>query len=155
MLYVLDTNSIKVLAGYYPKTFPTFWDQFNALVSDGRIVSVEEVRKELEFLLRSAHLIEWVERQDIFTPPNGDEMRYVNSIFAVEHFRPLINERAIALGRPVADPWLIARAMDQDACVVTEETHKPNAAKIPNVCDHFGIEHMKLQDMLAEEGWRF
>jgi hypothetical protein len=48
MIYVLDSNSFRVLENYYPATFPSFWDHFNAIVTDGRCVSVAEVDKELE-----------------------------------------------------------------------------------------------------------
>ncbi len=39
--------------------------------------------------------------------------------------------------------------------VVTEETFRPNAAKIPNVCQHFGIECINLRQLMEREGWRF
>ena len=48
MAYVFDTNSFRVLGNYYPDQFPTFWERFNRAVTDGKIVSVREVRRELE-----------------------------------------------------------------------------------------------------------
>lgn len=58
MIYVFDTNSFLELQSYYPETFPTFWERFEELVQDGRLTSVREVRKELEFLATADHLTE-------------------------------------------------------------------------------------------------
>jgi len=58
-------------------------------------------------------------------------------------------------GYPVADPFVVARAQSIEACVVTEEASKPNAAKIPNVCDHFGVRFTDVKGFLSEVGWRF
>jgi len=55
----------------------------------------------------------------------------------------------------VADPFVIALAKARDGCVVTEETMRPNAAKIPNVCEHFGIEYAKLEGVMNKEAWTF
>ena len=35
-----------------------------------------------------------------------------------------------------ADPFVIAKAAVNDAMVVTLETEKPNAVRIPNICEH-------------------
>ncbi|HEX6911542.1 MAG TPA: DUF4411 family protein [Longimicrobium sp.] len=156
MVYVFDCNSFLELQAYYPATFPTFWERFDGLVGEGRVVSVAEARKELEFLATAQHMVDWVaEHAWIFTPPSAAELRSVAEIFSVPHFRQLVGKRQIELGRPVADPFLVARARQLGACVVTEETHKPNAAKLPNVCGHFGVECVKLRGFLEREGWRF
>jgi hypothetical protein len=43
----------------------------------------------------------------------------------------------------------------RNACVVTEESFKKNAAKISNVCDHYGIEWITIQGFMDKERWRF
>ena len=53
---------------------------------------------------------------------------------------------------PVADPFVIALAKVRDGCVVTEETMRPNAAKVPNVCEHFGIEYTNVEGFMNKEG---
>ena len=60
MVYVFDSNSFLELQAYYPSTFPSFWERFDELVAAGRIVSVAEVRKELDHLATVPHLIDWV-----------------------------------------------------------------------------------------------
>jgi len=155
-LYVFDTNSFRVFGNYYPESFPSFWEQLGVLVTDGRLVSCREVRKELERQSPSAHLNDWVdEHPDLFTEPSGDEMRFVADIFKVKHFRQLIGQKQQLTGAPVADPFLVARGAVLGGRVVTEEALKPNAAKVPNVCSHFGIPCTNVQGFLSELGWRY
>ena len=57
-----------------------------------------------------------------------------------------------------ADPWLIAHAIASGGKVVTQETRageNSRRAKIPNVCDFFGVEAMNMDDMLRELGASF
>lgn len=155
-LYVLDTNSFRVFSNYYPDSFPTFWDYIEGLVEDGQLVSCSEVARELELQSSSEHLNEWVvAHPNVFLEPTEDEMAYVANIFQVAHFRQMIGQKQQLKGLPVADPFLVARGATQDACVVTEEAMKPNAAKVPNVCEHFGVASTNVQGFLLEMGWRF
>jgi hypothetical protein len=41
------------------------------------------------------------------------------------------------------------------ATVITMETLKPNAADIPNICEHFGISWLTLQGFMEAESWTF
>ena len=36
-----------------------------------------------------------------------------------------------------------------------KKKNTPNAAKIPNVCDHFGIPCVNLEGFMAKEKWEF
>ena len=156
MIYVLDTNSFGVLKNFYPETFPTLWDEIDTMVLLGDLVSVEEVFKEASKRIDSEHLVAWIDgNRSIFSPPTEEEMQFVAEIFAVRHFEQLISEDKLLRGGHVADPWLIARARLLDGCVVTEEKLKPNAAKIPNVCEHFGIEWANVQGLMQDKGWRY
>lgn len=156
MIYVLDSSSFRVCGHYFPSRFRTFWDEFNALVGDGGIVSVREVRKELDHIARRQHLRDWVDRnKSIFLPPGQQETQFVAQIFAVQHFQQLIRSRQRLAGGPAADPFVIACARVRDACVVTEEAFKPNAARIPNVCNHFGIDCISMEGMMERENWSF
>lgn len=156
MVYVFDTNSLRVFGNYYPESFPSFWQELMHLVLAGRVVSVREVKKELELQNPIEHLNDWaVQNTQIFTPPSSEEMEMVAEIFLVNHFKQLIGEKQRLKGLPVADPFLVARGRLTGACVVTEEARKPNAAKIPNVCDHFQVRSTDVRGFLAEVGWRF
>ena len=156
MLYVLDTNSIRVRGNFYPDRFPTLWDELAALVSAGRLESVREVAKEIDRQDIRDHVEEWLgEHTGFFAPPSAEELEKVAEILAVPHFQQLIGAKQRLRGLPVADPFVIAHAMIHDACVVTEEKFKENAAKVPNVCAHFGVDCTDLEGLMTREGWRF
>ncbi|MGH7553951.1 MAG: PIN domain-containing protein [Longimicrobiales bacterium] len=156
MIYVFDTSSFIVLENFYPDTFPTFWEHVETLVESGRLISVSEVYKEIQTKVAAHHLIAWSDgHKHIFQPPTTQEMAAVADIFAIAHFQQLISEKQRVKGSPVADPWVIARARVLNGCVVTEETLKPNAAKIPNVCEHFTVDCTNLKGALAREQWRY
>jgi hypothetical protein len=155
-LYVFDTNSIRVFGNYYPDNFPSFWERLATLVAAGGFLSCHEVRKELERQSPSEHVNDWVNRHlHLFGEPSSGEMAYVADIFRVHHFRQLIGQKQQLTGAPVADPFVVARGGVKNGCVVTEEARKPNAAKVPNVCDHFGVRHTTVQGFLSELGWQF
>jgi len=154
VIYVFDSNSFGVLKNFYPGVFAGFWEQFDSLVAQGRIVSVREVERELSRREDSQHLVDWVaENHAIFSGPTEPELERVREIFSVAHFQQLIGQKQLLKGYPVADPFIVARAGELEGCVVTEERFRPNAAKVPNVCDHFGIECTNVEGMLDREGW--
>ncbi len=155
-LDVFDTNSLRVFGNYYPESFPTFWEDVEKLVTAGLVLSVREVAKELEFQSVSEHLDSWADgHAGIFAPPSEGEMVFVAEIFKVRQFQQLIGEKQRLRGYPVADPFIVARAKAIDGVVVTEESHKPTAAKIPNVCEHFGVKWTNVKGFLEAQGWRY
>ncbi len=98
----------------------------------------------------------WVkEHKAMFALPGADESTFVGEIFKVPHFKALVGEQQRLKGSPVADPFLVASARCCDGCVVTEEKLKPNAAKIPNVCDHFGVNYTNVLGFLKQKNWKF
>lgn len=155
MIYVLDTNSFRELERYYPDIFTTFWELFQAEVDKGDIVSVREVWRELQACPETS-VIEWAKtNSEIFRPPTPAEAAFVGQIFAVPHFGQLISAKAQTTGQPVADPFLIAAAKIYGGTVITQERLKPNAAKIPNVCEHFRIPCITLEGFLKSKRWSF
>jgi hypothetical protein len=91
----------------------------------------------------------------IFVVPEAAETAFVAEIFKVPHFQQLVDGAARLRGQPVADPFVIAVAAVRGGCVVTEETHRPHAAKIPNVCEHFRVNCTNLEGFLEGKGWTF
>ena len=67
----------------------------------------------------------------------------------------MIRKKERLKGKPVADPFVIARAKILNASVVTQEKKADNAAKIPNACEHFGIDCINLEGFMEEENWTF
>jgi len=156
MIYVFDTSSFIVLGHYFPNQFPTFWKYFSEAVDAGKIVSTREVAKELEHDVTREHLQQWIKaNRAIFQTPTPEETLFVSKIFSVRHFQQLINERQRLKGTPVADPFVIAAAKIRHGCVVTEETFKENAARIPNICMHFQIPCVNLENFMLQQNWTF
>jgi hypothetical protein len=126
------------------------------MAKSGEIVSVKEVRRELRRWGRWAQVKAWADNYpNFFANPTDDELQFITKIYAIKHFQQNIEQRKLLKGEPVADPFLIARAAVNGAAVVSQEEFKPNAAKIPNICRHFSIECINLQDFLDKEGWHF
>lgn len=154
--YICDTNSFRVISNYYPSSFPSFWTQLDRFVAEARFGSVREVKKEIDNQNASQHLSQWCGQNPVVFPaPTEDELHAVAEILGVPHFSQLIGEKQRLRGYPVADPFLVAKARVVGAVVITEEEFKPNAAKIPNVCNHFGVPFLDLEGFLRAVGWRF
>ena len=156
MIYVFDSNSLlNLFWHYYPERFPTLWEKFDALVSGGELVSVREVFNEIgssEDLLGT-----WAKEHKnvLFLESTAEELQFVAEIFQVQHFQAMVRKQERLKGKPVADPFVIARAKISGASVVTQEKNTKDAAKIPNVCDHFGIRWINLEGFMKEENWTF
>ena len=125
-------------------------------VSSGKVISVREVYKELDGSPTRQHLREWIKiNRKMFEKATAAEVEMIAEIFSLSHFQQLISKKQTLRAGPVADPFVIAAAGCRDGCVVTEEKWKKNAAKIPNVCEHFGIECRDLEGFLFENNWKF
>ncbi len=156
MKYVFDTSGFRILRNYFPSHFPTLWRGIDGLVKDGRLTSVREALNELDSFNDANFIQDWAKaNESIFLAPSRDELLFVAEIFKINHFKALISQKNLLTGKPVADPFVIAAGKANDAWVVTQETRKDNAAKIPNICDHFGIKHTNLEGFMEKEGWSF
>jgi len=156
MTYVFDSGPlIWMFRYYYPERFPSLWEQFDFLLGSRRIISVKEVARELDG--QDDLLGDWVKtNRNVFQVPNASEFALVSDIFQVPHFQGLIRKQERLQGKPVADPFVIAKAgCSSNGCVVTTEKFKNNASQVPNVCHHFGIPYMNLEQFMEEEKWVF
>lgn len=165
MSYVFDTSSLRALQHFYPGVFKSIWAGLDALVASGMLLSTREVWNELEGQSITADVRAWTKtNKHLFTTPVAAELQFVAEIFKVPHFRGLIGKQQQLRGTPVADPFVIACARIHKGTVVTEEgwqrgntppVPKPNAAKIPNVCQHFGIPCIDLEVFMHQQSWSF
>lgn len=165
MIYVFDTSSIRSLQHFYPSVFKTIWGGLDGLVQHQSLISTREVWNELGRQNVSADVLAWAKQnKQIFTTPNTAELQFVAQIFQIKHFQSLIGEQQRLKGTPVADPFVIACAYIKKANVVTEEgwdhssvtlSPKLNAAKIPNVCQHFKVPCTNLEGFMKLQGWTF
>ncbi len=156
-IYVFDSSPlIDLFRHYYRTRSPSLWTAFDAMVTQDRITSTREVFNELN--ARGDDLAAWCaeNRQQVFITPSVQELDFVREIFEVRHFQSMIRRKARLQGSLVADPFVIARATClENGCVVTTEKYSPNAAKIPNVCEHFGVDCINLEEFMEREQWRF
>lgn len=156
MTYVFDTSPLSALfKNFYRDQFPSLWERFDELIADGDIISTREVLREIEDGPVPA-LREWsAQNREVFTTPTADEGRFVARIYGVAHFQQNIEQQKLLNGGNNADPFVISKAATIECPVVTLEVPKPNSVKIPNICDHFDIPCLSLQEFMATEDWRF
>ncbi len=158
-MYVFDASSFIVLfTHFYCGRFPSLWQRFDMLISDGKISSVREVYNEITSFYSKTRLVQWAkDHRELFAEPSIEELLFVREIFAVKHFQSMIRRKEILNGKPVADPFVIAKAKIGNGFIVTQEEFKENAATIPNVCRYFGIkpDPTDLEGFMEREGWTF
>lgn len=156
MKYVFDSGPlIDLFRHYYRDRFPSLWEKFHALVLGGELISVKEVFNEIAS--NDDSLANWAKQQkkELFTESTPEELQFVGEIFKVQHFQVMVSKQKRLKGGSVADPFVIARAKILDFQVVTTEAFKDNSAKIPNVCKHFSIPCINLEEFMQKEGWTF
>jgi len=155
MTYVFDTNIfITLFSNYYRDRFPSLWVLFDEMIDKERITSTREALREIED--RNVGLFEWAQNnQHIFTTPNAKEGAFVAKIYKVTHFQQNIERQKILQGGKNADPFIIARAAVEGYSIVTTEIFKSDAVKVPNICKHFDIKCLNLENFMKAENWKF
>lgn len=155
-IYVFDNGPlIDLFRNFYEKQFPSLWKKFDELVESGELVSVSEVLNEIS---KSGDRLDlWSKKnKDLFKRPTVNELEFVAEIFKVEHFQQMVRKQERLQGKPVADPFVIARAHEiKGGCVVTSEIRKQGSASVRIVCDHFKIRSLNLEEFMEENGWIF
>jgi hypothetical protein len=156
MNYCFDNSPLSVLfKNYYRKSFPSLWQRFDSIVEEGRLFSTREVLREIENSSVET-LREWAaQHQELFPTPISGEGAFVSQIYGVSHFQQNIELQKILKGGRNADAFVIARAAVSGATVVTMESLKPHGARIPNICDHFRVPWLTLEEFMEREEWRF
>ena len=150
--YLLDSNVfITPHRLYYPFDFaPGFWDQLAEKLKLDNVTVLDVVVSEVSKM--EDELSSWIGNLDGFEPLSIKTPSFVANYGKVLNYVKdcgLYREEALrnwAKG-DIADPWLIAVAMDTEAIIITEETsagtlsakNKSRNAKLPDVAAHFGI----------------
>jgi hypothetical protein len=149
--YAVDTCSFTQLGRSYPfEIFPGVWEKIEKMISDGLICSIDEVY--FEIVDQDDILSGWAKkRHHIFLPIDEDVQQ--NATNVLQTHSNLLDLRKNKSG---ADPFLIAAAMVHKCAVVTEEKPSggPDRSKIPDVCKAYGIECIRVLEMLKREGLR-
>lgn len=119
------------------------------------MVSTREVLREIEAGAPES-CIEWAKQhQQLFAVPSAAEGAFVARIYAVPRFQQNIEQQKLLRGGRHANSFVIAKAAVEHHAVVTMEVLKPHAVKIPNICEHFGVRCLSLEQFMDEEGWSF
>jgi len=157
MKYIFDNNTLTgIFRHYFPDSFPGFWDLFNEAVANGNILSVREVKNEINNYSRKDELEAWAKSNpEFFHDPVVKELQFITKIYSVPMFFNSINQKKLIKGDPLADPFIVAKAYVEQGTVVTLEKFKPNSGRIPNICDHFKIPCIDLQMFLRQNDWVF
>ena len=150
--YLLDSNIfITPHRLYYPFDFAQgFWDQLekklkldNVSVLDVVVSEVSKYEDDLSTWIGNLEDFEALSvKSAVFVANYGKVLTYVQDC-------GLYREEALrnwARG-DIADPWLIAVAMETGAIIITEESsagglsvkNKSKNAKLPDVANHFGV----------------
>lgn len=155
-MYVFDTSPLSTLfKNYYRSRFPTLWSRFDELVTAGQVVSTREVLREVEDGAVES-LRQWATNNKLlFATPTSTETAFVAKIYGVSQFQQNIELQKLLKGGRNADAFVIAKAATEGKKVVTMELLKPNAVKIPNICLHFSVPCLSLEDFMEEQGWTF
>jgi hypothetical protein len=136
---------------YPPEFFPSLWANLDHLVREQRLLTSDEVLHELERKTDDLHL--WVkERKQICVALTDEVQGEVAAILGA--FPTLVDSRT---GKSFADPFVIATAKVTSTIVVTGErptgaAHRP---KIPDVCNHYGVEWISIVELIRRERWKF
>lgn len=144
-LFCLDANFfVQAWNKYYsPQFCPAYWEIINKFGKQGIIFIPVQVRDEIFKI--DDELKNWLKDSDIPVRSTTEGVaNCLKQIYAADprHKRLVDNIK----NRSVADPWVIAHAMNEKAVVVTKENKitEPSSKqiKIPNVCDNMKIKWM-------------
>ncbi|NAS14435.1 DUF4411 family protein [Poritiphilus flavus] len=157
-LYCLDANVlIQAWQKYYsPEISPSYWDTLNDLGRRGIIFVPSAVKDEIEKGEDDLYL--WLKSSSIpIRQIDGQVTKCLKDIYAANPtHKYLVSSNGI---HSLADPWVIAHAINENAVVVTKEIKdvykKPTKIKIPHVCDNMKIKWINDFDFIKEVNIRF
>ena len=147
-MYIFDTCSFITLEYNYPHyNFPTLWDQFEKIITAGKILSSEVILKEI---LNGKDIIKsWAKsHSDIFIPVTKELQDQTRVI--VNQYPSILNYRKVKSG---ADPFIIAMAINYNGTLVTEETPSGSQIpkKIPDICSILGVKCHNVLNFIKKE----
>lgn len=156
--YCLDANVlIQAWQKYYsPKFCPDYWDILNELGNQKKIFIPELVYEEI--VRTEDDLSKWLKKSNI---PIHKIDEPVTKCLQSIYFKNPLHKNLVdnTKARSLADPWVIAHAINEKATVVTKEekvtTLNSNKVKIPNVCDNMNVRWINDFEFIAELGIHF
>jgi hypothetical protein len=157
-IYCLDANVlIQAWQKYYsPKFCPDYWKILNDLGIQKKIFISEMVYEEI--IRTEDDLSKWLKNSDI--PIRKIDEPVTKCLQAIYSKNPLHKNLVDnTKARSLADPWVIAHAINEKATVVTKEEKvtalNSNKIKIPNVCENMAVRWINDFEFIAELGIYF
>jgi hypothetical protein len=158
-VYCIDSSSIFELKDYYkPERFQVVWRDIETLIEEGRLVSPMEVYYEI----KDPELAEWKKSKkgQLFIEIDEEQAEIVKEI--QDKFPDLVNPDKPETD---ADPFVVGLAVSLKKrreksflpiviIVITEEKRRANR-QIPDVCDFYGIDCIKMTDLFDVEDWSY
>ena len=156
IIYSLDTSAlIAAFHERYPiENFPSLWDKIEELIRNGRLKMSDLVFDEA---MRGAVLRNWCSEKGLKPFLLSRVNDSVENAFQTirSEYPELMN---IKRGTSLADPWVIALAMQYpNGVVVTEEQRTGDILhpRIPDVCKAYNIECVTISGIVRKENWIF
>lgn len=154
--YSIDTSAlIDWWQDYAPDVFPGLLPKMEALIAQGRLRAVRDVKDEIKDNDDPVTLAKWCNAQTGFYLQDSEAAQVkVGELMGAFQ----VPKKPSGIGK--ADPFVIAHAALNGAAwhvVSSEKLAVGNAHKNPNipfVCNSIRVEHIRFLDMLRMEGWR-
>jgi len=154
--YCLDTNAfVEPWNKYYSiKRCPEYWEILDGLGKKGTVFCPDQVKREIDKV--DDALKDWLNSKPYFTRVESESVqRHVREILKI--FPHIIS---VGANRSMADPWVIAHAIAENAVVVSKEyitnpNQRNSRIKIPDVCHHFKVTCINDIDFIDEIGIKF
>ncbi|WP_163560475.1 DUF4411 family protein [Halomonas sp. NO4] len=160
MKYLLDANAFiqAKLLHYRMHVVPGFWEWLDQQYGEKQIGSVRSVYDEITS--SDDELSHWAKQRRYYFLAVDDEATQSAFGEIAEHVASHASYRDPHVGTFLdgADPWLVAKAKVIGAQVVTHESRVgpgSRKVKVPNICDHFGVECFDTFDLLDTLQARF
>jgi len=151
-LYCFDTSSyIRAWhEAYPPDVVETFWERLDDAISEGIVISPDEVLQEMK--KRSEDLHRWLKARDSCIVEIDDPLQQAVTKLLAANPEMAKNRK----GASSADAWVIGLAHIRGAIVVSEETivDSEKKPKIPGVCKRENIPCMKLLEFMRTQKWK-
>lgn len=158
--YVIDTNvMVEAAKRYYAfDIVPTFWEQLTQCAENGRIVSIDRVKDEVD--RGKDDLTHWCGNHfytAFLTTQDCEVLRTYGEIMEWAQAQTQYTDAAKAelAEAKNADAWIVAYAIAYNCIVVTHERSDPTIKRripIPNICQAFHMQCVDTFQMMRQLG---
>lgn len=156
--YCLDANVlIQAWQKYYAPDFcADYWHLLDELGKQQKVFIPQLVEQEIA--RGEDDLSDWLKKSGISIRPITEQVaQCLKDIYAADPNHKLLVDNTKR--RSLADPWVIAHALSEQAVVVTKEEKvtqmNSKKIKIPNVCDNMGVRWINDFEFVREVGISF